>query len=353
MRATILAACFGLGAFVSGCIIVEAPSDGDDDDDVPGACDLVARESIALRVLDERGAEVCDADVRVRQGASEWSLRSAGPAGGGCAWFGLPERPGTYDVVVTKAGYQTARRSGVVVRRTADGCHVESARVEVRLEPTSVGPGCTEQAVPSLNIEVRDERGQPACDATVVVRAPGFEESIAPGLGPGGACAWVGPFERPGSFDVTVSRPGYATQSLRGVTVVKDALGCHVVTTELDVRLVPEGRACTDVVVEPFDLDVRDEAFAEVCDADVTVLEGGVPVASLLPRAEPDGDCTWTGGPDRAGVYDLLVRRPGYAPVSASGLEVGLDAAGCHVVPVLVNVKLEPASVPVPVPFGG
>jgi hypothetical protein len=48
-------------------------------------------------------------------------------------FFGAAERAGTYQITVTKAGYQTWIRSGVEV--VADVCHVHPAVVDVRLQP--------------------------------------------------------------------------------------------------------------------------------------------------------------------------------------------------------------------------
>ena len=48
-------------------------------------------------------------------------------------FFGVAERAGTYQITVTKAGYQTWTRGGVQV--LADVCHVHPAAVEVRLQP--------------------------------------------------------------------------------------------------------------------------------------------------------------------------------------------------------------------------
>jgi hypothetical protein len=48
-------------------------------------------------------------------------------------FVGAAERAGTYQITVTKAGYQTWTRGGVPVR--ADVCHVLPVAVEVRLQP--------------------------------------------------------------------------------------------------------------------------------------------------------------------------------------------------------------------------
>jgi len=58
---------------------------------------------------------------------------------------GATERAGTYRVVVTKPGYQTWVRSGVVVKW--DGCHVTSVLLTALLQPLS--PGASTMPGPS------------------------------------------------------------------------------------------------------------------------------------------------------------------------------------------------------------
>ena len=48
-------------------------------------------------------------------------------------FMGAAERPGTYRITVTKAGYQAWTRNGVQVLDAA--CHVHPATVDVRLQP--------------------------------------------------------------------------------------------------------------------------------------------------------------------------------------------------------------------------
>ena len=53
-------------------------------------------------------------------------------------FFGAAERAGTYQITVTKSGYQTWTRAGVNV--VADACHVHPAVVEARLQPAQAAP---------------------------------------------------------------------------------------------------------------------------------------------------------------------------------------------------------------------
>ena len=54
-------------------------------------------------------------------------------------FFGAAERAGTYQIKVTKAGYQAWLRNGVEV--VADVCHVHPAVVDVRLQPVQAQRG--------------------------------------------------------------------------------------------------------------------------------------------------------------------------------------------------------------------
>ncbi|MFN2382919.1 MAG: hypothetical protein ABR559_01490, partial [Gemmatimonadota bacterium] len=47
-----------------------------------------------------------------------------------------------------------------------------------------------------------------------------------------------GAFERPGTYAVTVRKPGYREWRVTGVSVTSDA--CHVRPVQLQARLVPE-----------------------------------------------------------------------------------------------------------------
>jgi hypothetical protein len=320
-------------------------------------CTLIIKQSIALKVRDERGAEVCDAAVTVREGPRSWQLESSDPAGSSCFWRGLEERAGNYEITVSRQGYETAVRSNVVVSEEPGGCHVETAQVDMQLKPSSPPGACYLLANPSFDFDIRDELGRAACDATVIVNDGNSQTNVVATSASPDSCFWQGPVEATGSFDITISKPGYDTVILNDVIVPKDFLpagppdGCgfHARTTKVAVQLERTRPVCDAVLVEPFDLDVRDENFAEVCDAQVSVLEKGAVVSTLVPHATPDGDCRWTGGPDRAGTFDLQIDKAGYLSSKVSDIGVKLDATGCHAVPVLVNVKLDPA----PSPTGG
>ena len=55
----------------------------------------------------------------------------------GNALLGAWERPGTYDVSVARAGFDTWTRNGVVVEESDDGCHVVQVVLQAALQPAS------------------------------------------------------------------------------------------------------------------------------------------------------------------------------------------------------------------------
>ena len=77
--------------------------------------------------------------------------------------------------------------------------------------PSEPGVICTAIAVSSLNVTVRDAAtGARVCDATVVaVHQSGERHDLMPFPPDPQSCAYAGPWERAGEFEVRVSRPGY------------------------------------------------------------------------------------------------------------------------------------------------
>lgn len=94
---------------------------------------------------------------------------------------------------------------------------------------------CTAIAVASLNVTVVDAAtNQPLCDADVTVTDGSFRETLMPF--PGSAdCRYSGPFERPGTYEITVRRAGYPTAVQSGVRVARDE--CHVIGVPVTIRL--------------------------------------------------------------------------------------------------------------------
>ena len=118
--------------------------------------------------------------------------------------------------------------SAVVVGVILAGC--ESAT-----EPTD--PACTAIAISSLNVTVRDRAtSQRLCDASVVaVQAGTTHELRLVGTSP--SCAYAGPEEVPGAFELRVGRAGYSSVVVPNIQVGRDE--CHVIPVQVTVDLQP------------------------------------------------------------------------------------------------------------------
>lgn len=118
--AVALAAVIGLG----GC---DGPTE-------PRICTAIAVDALVVTVTDAAtGQRICDATVVAVDGSFGAELRPF-PAGAECTYSGPTERAGTYEVRVSKGGYEPAVQTGV--RVTADECHVIPVRVAVQLRPS-------------------------------------------------------------------------------------------------------------------------------------------------------------------------------------------------------------------------
>ena len=99
---------------------------------------------------------------------------------------------------------------------------------------------CTTEARAGIVISVVDSAtGSPiACGAHAVITAPGFAQDVDAMPPP---CddrnALSGAHERPGTYSVTVSRPGYYDLTMNGIVVSAGA--CHVNTTAVEARMIP------------------------------------------------------------------------------------------------------------------
>jgi hypothetical protein len=95
---------------------------------------------------------------------------------------------------------------------------------------------CTAVAVAALNVTVVDAAtNQPLCDAEVTVTDGGFRETLRVFPSSGADCRYSGPFERPGTYEITVRRAGYPTAVQSGVRVTSDE--CHVIGVPVTIRL--------------------------------------------------------------------------------------------------------------------
>lgn len=99
----------------------------------PTICTADARSTLSVEVRDARTGEPAAIGARgsIREGAYTDTLTVVGPSV--MTAMDTFERPGPYDVTVTKPGYRTWTASDV--RVTADECHVRSRVIEAKLEP--------------------------------------------------------------------------------------------------------------------------------------------------------------------------------------------------------------------------
>lgn len=106
---------------------------------------------------------------------------------------------------------------------------------------SSTSPGCTQEFRPGVTVFVKDSltNAGVASGASLVVREGSFKDSVAfpsgrPDLND--TNLWAAG-ERAGTYEVTVSKPGYATWVQSNVRVTKGV--CHVITVTLTARLQP------------------------------------------------------------------------------------------------------------------
>jgi hypothetical protein len=107
----------------------------------------------------------------------------------------------------------------------------------------STEPVCAGVAVPGLAIEVREAGSalQLRREVTITVAASGFQESVTlTETSPTGP--WSAAYERPGTYTVTVRRPGYR-EWVRSAVVVERENRCHVRTTSVTAELEPANEA--------------------------------------------------------------------------------------------------------------
>ena len=97
------------------------------------SCNDAAALGVVVFVADRvTGQDVCSATVTVTDGAYAETLQMrSGGDGHTCEYVGATERPGTYTVSVTAAGYQPAQEDNAVAQ--AGTCHVQTATVTTTL----------------------------------------------------------------------------------------------------------------------------------------------------------------------------------------------------------------------------
>jgi hypothetical protein len=101
----------------------------------PRVCTAIAVDALVVTVVDSAsGQRLCDATVIVIDGAFTQALRPF-PTVTECTYSGPTERPGQYEVRVTRSGYVPATMTNV--RVTADECHVIPVKLTVSLRAAS------------------------------------------------------------------------------------------------------------------------------------------------------------------------------------------------------------------------
>lgn len=94
---------------------------------------------------------------------------------------------------------------------------------------------CTAIGVFAIVVTVLDgASNQRICDATVTAVEGSFSQELR-GLTAGTDCAYSGPLERAGVYEVRVAKPGYEPTSMTNVRVTADE--CHVIPVRLTVTL--------------------------------------------------------------------------------------------------------------------
>lgn len=202
-------------------------------------CNASAALAFRLDLQDVNRTPVCNASVVLRDGAFERSLQSF-DASGVCFWAGPLERAGAYEVTITSPGYEPLVLPAVAVAQGDNACGTLPTRLEASLTPTRAA--CSADVVQALDLTVRDETGAEVCDATVSARDRDFATELKPSGGRV-SCYWTGLAERPGLYDLTITKPGYQPLELTNLLVTADA--CHVKPAVVDAPLVPAGAAPT------------------------------------------------------------------------------------------------------------
>jgi hypothetical protein len=102
-------------------------------------------------------------------------------------------------------------------------------------------PVCTADFRPGIVVTVLDDATGAAasCGARAVVTAPGYSVTVENPAMPGcpDSLALSAAHERPGTYTVTVSKPGYRDFTQSNIVVGADV--CHVITAQVTARLVP------------------------------------------------------------------------------------------------------------------
>ncbi len=96
---------------------------------------------------------------------------------------------------------------------------------------------CTEVYVYGIVIHVTDPSGKPITNAQAIIRDGPFTETLEPVTEPSANGIYQGAGERPGTYELTVSAPGYVPQTFKNLVVTGGI--CHVNQVSREVSLFP------------------------------------------------------------------------------------------------------------------
>lgn len=194
---------------LQGCIIV-CPE--------PPVCTDLAASSVSLDVVHPEGGAIEGAEAWYRANGGELQLCERIEASSFvCGW----EESGEIEIQVEAPGFLPASD---IVYVEADECHVYSEHREIVLEPDEIV--CSEEAVPSLVLEVIDEAGEPIEEAFgyyVVDEACEADASPCEAVGGQLVCG----IEEAGELHVLIDAEGYLPEE-RSYVIEADL--CHVET---------------------------------------------------------------------------------------------------------------------------
>lgn len=183
--------------------------------------------------------------------------------------------------------------------------------------PTTVD--CTTEARSSITLTVVDPDGADVPDATATYSVDGSADEDCESFGTGGlACGW----ELAGTFEVTVTAPGFAPSSF---TQVVEADECHVITESVEHTLQPLD--CTDEALPSIRVTVTDSQGAQITSADVSWNVAAED--DLNDPCTPLGGNVWTCGEEVAG--ELAVEITNAGPYEPYRQTVTVTADACHV----------------------
>ncbi len=109
-----------------------AISCNNDDGGDSGGCTEIFVYGLNIDVIDSTTGEDVSTGITVTATDGSYSEELMYSLG---AWVGAGEREGTYDISITSQDYTPATFDGIVVVKTADGCHVVTERIEIFISP--------------------------------------------------------------------------------------------------------------------------------------------------------------------------------------------------------------------------